>query len=185
MLSIARQTIDFYLSKMSAPDIQDLDSVTPELLWKTGKCFVTLFLNWEVRWSAGNIKETWVSLAEEVLLNTIHAMSQDSRFSPVTIWEWKQVKIRIDNIVSRKILSRTADDAKAWITVLSKIDPVKKWILVIKKDYTKSATILPNIDPKLLVWKDYIWMLWGKLDEEFKEDDFIIYEIETEVFTDF
>ena len=185
MIEIVKQTLDFYFQKLSAPGIEDIPDIPTELQESTGSCFVTLFLYGEVRGSAGNIKKTWVSLAEELIINTVNAISLDSRFPALTIGEKDQIKLRVDNIISRKIFSRSKEDAKNGISVLSKIDPVKNGILVIKKDYTKSATILPNIDPKIIIGTDYAGILWGKLDEEFKEDDYIIYELETTVETDF
>ncbi len=184
MIELVQQTLKFYFQKLSAPDIQDLENVPTELSEATWSCFVTIFLNWEVRWSAGNIKKTGVSLAEELIINTVAAISKDDRFKPLNITEREQIKIRVDNITSRKILSRSQEDAKNWVSVLSKIDPVKNWILVIKKDYTHSATILPNIDPKLVMGTDYIWILGWKLWEDFLEDEYIIYEIETTIETD-
>jgi AMMECR1 domain-containing protein len=80
-------------------------------------------------------------LVLEIIENTIEAISQDSRFSPVKLDEVKDIKIRVDLITSRKILKESE--------VLS-IDPVKNGVLVIKKDYSSTALILPNINPLLL-----------------------------------
>jgi len=40
-----------------------------------------------VRGSAGNIKEIRPTLAEEILANTIAAISKDTRFRPLTLEE--------------------------------------------------------------------------------------------------
>ena len=64
---------------------------------------------------------------------------------------------------------------------LNKLDPAKSWIIVIKKDYTKMAAILPNINPTLFNWEDFIPVLQEKMAEKkFDEKDYIVYEIETE-----
>ena len=48
------------------------------------------------------------------------------------------------------------------------------------------ACILPNINPKLLTWDDFIPILKEKLSEKsFNETDYIIYEIKTEVETSY
>ncbi len=185
MISIVQQTLDFYLSKMSAPVLTDITLSNEELASTKWSCFVTLFLKGEVRWSAGNIKETWFFLAEELITNTIQAISKDSRFSPLTLWEKNDIKLRVDFIKNRKVMSRSPEEAKDWIQTLSKIDPIKNWVIVIKKDYTKTATILPNIDPKVVSWNDYQDILSAKLDELFEEDNYIIYEIETIVERDY
>jgi len=120
MISIVQQTLDFYLSKMSAPDVTDIELSNEELASTKWSCFVTIFLKWEVRWSAGNIK-----------------------------------------------------------------DVLGNGVIVIKKDYTKTATILPNIDPKIISGNDYQDILSAKLEEPFEEDKYIIYEIETIVERDY
>ena len=48
------------------------------------------------------------------------------------------------------------------------------------------ACILPNINPKLLSGEDFINVLKEKLQEpKFNENEYIIYEIKTEVFTSY
>jgi hypothetical protein len=57
---------------------------------------------------------------------------------------------------------------------------------VIKKDYTKTACILPNINPKLFAWEDFFPVLAEKLwEKKFVETDYIIYEIKTEMEVDY
>ena len=179
MISTVKQTIDFYLQRMSAPNISNINLSNDGLATTKWSCFVTIFQKWTVRWSSWNIKEIKSNLAEELIANTIQAISKDTRFKPLTILESQDIKIRVDFIKSRSVLSRTDDEAARWVEILSKIDPVKNWVIVIKKDYTKSATILPNIDPKILVWTDYQDLLSAKLEEEFDQNKYIIYKIET------
>ena len=185
MINIAKQTVDFFIQKMRVPKVEELEISRSELTTTKGSCFVTIFLNWEVRGSAGNIKEIKNSLAEEIIENTIEAISKDSRFEKLTSPESKNIKIRVDLITNRKVLARTDEEAKAKVETISKIDPVKKGIIVIKKDYTNTTTILPNIDTKLISWKDYNWILSAKLWEQFDETKYIIYEIETKVESDY
>lgn len=185
MIKLVKQTIEFYFQKMREPKISEVNIEQEDLFLLKWSCFVTIFLNWEVRGSAGNIKEIKNSLAEEIIENTIEAISKDSRFEKLTSTESKNIKIRVDLITNRKVLARTDEEAKAKVETISKIDPVKKGIIVIKKDYTNSATILPNIDTKLISWKDYNWILSAKLNETFDENKYIIYEIETKVESDY
>jgi tRNA(Ile)-lysidine synthase TilS/MesJ len=65
------------------------------------------------------------------------------------------------------------------------INPIKFWVIAIKKDYEKLAIILPNIDPKLVSSKDLEEVLSAKLKEEFNIKNYITYKIETDVFSDF
>ena len=185
MITIVKQTIDFYLEKMREPQISELNIENTELLSSKGSCFVTIFLNWEVRWASWNIKEIKNSIAEEVIANTIEAITADKRFSKLSVWDSKNIKIRVDLITNRKVLARSDDEAKSWTETISKIDPIKNWIIVIKKDYSNTATILPNIDSKIIVWTDYKLILSSKLNEGFEENNYIIYEIETKVESDY
>jgi hypothetical protein len=91
--------------------------------------------------------------------------------------EAQEIKIRVDKIISREILT----DKK-----INDIDPTTSGIITIKKDYSKVACILPNINPKLFAGEDFIPVLEEKLKEKkFIPDDYIIYEIKTEVETNY
>lgn len=176
MLNIVKETIKFYTKYFKTPSINDIVFDDLNLLEKQWSVFVTIYHNWEIRWAAWNIKEIKSSLAQELIENTIEAISKDTRFKPLNSSEIKNLKIRIDLITNRKILKEKE---------ILKIDPTKKWILVIKKDYEKMSCILPNIDPKLLTWEDFLQTLEAKLwINKFEEKDFIIYSIETEISRD-
>ncbi len=177
MIEIVQQTIDYYLNNFKTPKIEDLEIKDTSLLEETWSTFVTIYKNGEVRWSAWNIKEIKNSIAEELIENTVSAISKDSRFEALKLDEQKDIKIRIDKISSRTILQDKE---------LLEVDPTKNWVLAIKKDYTIMAAILPNISPLLLSWEDMIPVLEEKLKtKEFKESDYILYKIETEVSDNF
>lgn len=174
MIKIVEQTINFYTKYLKTPNINDIEIEDKSLLERQWCVFVTIYKNWEVRWSAWNIKELKTSLVLELIENTIEAITKDSRFEAVKLDEVEKLKIRIDLIKNRKILQESE---------IKKLDPVKDWILAIKKDYSKMACILPNISPKLLTWNDFIPALKAKLNEnKFDEKDYIIYTIDTEIF---
>jgi len=177
MLNIARQTIDFYMKNLKVPNIDNLDIANKNLITERWSIFVTVYYKWNIRWSWWNIKEIEDNIVSETISNTIHAISNDSRFKAITLSESKDLKIRIDKISSRNILKDKN---------INQIDPTINWIIVIKKDYSKLACILPNINPLLLTWEDFIPVLKEKLKEkDFIESDYIIYEITTEVNTDY
>ena len=176
MLNIVKNTVEFYLKYLKTPSINDININDEKLLNSQWSIFVTIYKNWEVRWSAWNIKELKTSIAQELIENTVEAISKDSRFSPLKANENKNLKYRIDIIKDRKILK----DGE-----LKKLDPVKNGVLVIKKDYEKMACILPNISPKLLTWEDFLPVLKAKLREnKFNEKDYYIYSIDTEIVRD-
>lgn len=174
MIQIVKQTIDFYAKYLKTPTINEIKFDDESLLAKQWSVFVTIYKNWEVRWSAWNIKEIKSSLVWEIIENTIEAISKDSRFDPIKLDEVEKLKLRLDIITNRNVLKE--DEIK-------KLDPVKNWILTIKKDYEKMACILPNINPSLLTWEDFVPVLESKLwIKKFDEKDYIIYSIETDIF---
>ncbi|MDD2907891.1 MAG: AMMECR1 domain-containing protein [Candidatus Gracilibacteria bacterium] len=177
MLEIVKQTIDFYMKNLQAPRSFDIKVENPLLLEQKISVFVTLYYKGEIRGSAGNIKEIKDNAVSEIIENTIHALSKDSRFKAVSLNEASELKIRVDKISKREILKEKS---------IKQIEPTTSGVIVIKKDYSKMACILPNINPKLLTGDDFIPVLKEKLNEKsFNEADYIIYEIKTEVETSY
>lgn len=177
MIELVKEVIDFYMKKLSTPELSDLKNVKEALLNEKWSYFVTIYYKWEIRWWAGNVKELKENSALELIENTVNAVSKDARFSPLTMNELPDIKIRVDKISSREVLK----DKK-----IQSIDPTMSWVILIKKDYSKMATILPNINAKLFNWEDFIPVLSEKLKEKkINENDYIIYEIKTEVETDY
>lgn len=177
MIEIAKQTIDFFIKTGKKPKISDLKIENENYLKTRWSLFITIYHKWEVRGSAWNIKEIENSLAEEIIENTISAISKDPRFKPIWPKEASEIKIRADKITKRDLLKNKS---------LVELEPTKIWVIAIKNDYSKMATILPNINPKIINWEDFVPVLKEKLKEkDFKEKDYIIYEIETEVETSF
>ena len=177
MIPIVQQTIDFYLRNFKTPKIDDLEIRNQSLLVEKWAVFITIYKNWEIRWSAWNIKEIKDNLVEELIENTISAIYDDSRFEQVKYGEIKDLKIRVDLFKTKTILQD-----KEILT----IDPTKFWVLAIKKDYSSMAVVLPNINPILLTWDDIIPVLEWKFGiKNFNESDFILYKIETEVHNNF
>lgn len=176
MLSIVKQTIDFYVKNLKKPELKDLEIKDKSLLESRVSCFVTIYHKWEIRWSAWNIKEICENTALELIENTISAISKDDRFKSLTKEEVKDIKIRIDIISTRDVITEEK---------IKRIEPTTSGILILKKDYLKMACILPNINNLLLTWEDFIPVLQEKLKEKkFLAKDYIIYEIKTEVFDD-
>jgi len=176
MITLAQQTIDFFTTNLREPKLEELKLENQALVQERGCVFVTIYKKGEIRGSAGNIKEIEASLAEETIKSTIAAISTDKRFKPLTKAEAEWIRIRIDKIKNRKVLD-------AW--GVSSIDPVTHGIIVIKRDYSKLVTILPNISPAVLSSTDLVDYLEAKLWEKFIEKEYIVYEIETEVSTNY
>jgi len=177
MLNIAEQTINFYFKNFKTPSLEDIEIKDKSLLEKKWSLFITLYKKWEIRWASWNIKEIKENLIEEIIENTIYALTKDTRFKAIQLDERKDLKIRLDLITNRQILQEKE---------ILEIDPTKEWVLLLKKDYSKMAVILPNINPSLLTWEDLLPILESKFNTKwFKEQEYIIYKIETQKYDNF
>lgn len=176
MISIVQQTLEFYTKYFKAPSLNDIEIDDAQLIDRQWSLFVTLYKNGEIRGSAGNIKEIKKSLISELIENTIAAI-EDKRFAPIAQNELKDIKIRIDEIISRRVLQN-------WEVL--KLNPVNHGLLAIKRDYEKMAALMPNIDSSLMTGEDCLPILQEKLNEkEFKDENYIIYELQTQTHRNF
>ena len=173
MKEFVEEILRLYYAKMREPKLDEIIIANEnQLLREKWCCFVSLYLNGEIRGSAGNVKEIYPTLREELYANTLQALTADKRFPPITLDESHILKIRCDMIIERKMI---------WESELKALDPSTSGIIVIKRDYEKLAVILPNMSPKLLVGSDFIPVLCNKLSEKtFQEKDYIIYQIQTQ-----
>ncbi len=176
LINIALSTINFYFKNRTIPTIEDLNLTTWNLLHTKWCIFVTIYKKWDVRWSAWNIKEFEPSVIHETIKSTIDAISKDSRFEPLKEEELNDIKLRIDYIKDRVLISE-------WKIVL--LDPLKSWIIAISKDYSSAWIVLPNISNLLLSWVDFIWVLSAKMNKPFEEKNCYVYEIKTDVVTNY
>ncbi len=177
MKELIAQILDIYFKKLREPKVEELQDIQDALITEKWCCFVTLYLNGEVHGSAGNIKEISDSLAHELIANTMHALTSDKRFDPLTLEQSEKLQFRADHITDRKMIN---------LQEMKKLDPLKTWVIVIKRDYEKLATVLPNMSPKVMTWEDFIGVLLKKLwERKFDEKDYIIYSISTKVETNY
>lgn len=189
MLDLVRQIMDFYLKNDKVPTLENLIIKDKSILSKQWWVFVTFYDWWKVRWSAWNVKWLEANLLNELIISTISAIKDDSRFPKITLSESKKLQIRVDEITHMDILDTSITE---WVKKednfeIKKIDPVKRWIVVIDKNYDDLAVILPNISPNLLTWEDFIPVLESKLKlkTKFQEKNYIVYYIETKVETNY
>ncbi len=173
MKNIVKQIIDFYYKNFTAPELKDLKIEDKNLLERKWSIFVTLFLDGLVIWSSWNIQPIEDNIVLELIKNTIEALN-DSRFEKPKLQDKDKIEIRVDEIIDRwKPLPDWA---------IKTIDPTKNWLIVIKTDYEKLAVILPNISGTLISGEDFYPVLSKKLDEEFKDENYIVYKITTKVY---
>jgi len=179
MIKITHQIINFYLENNKNPEISNLKIAenNKKLLEQKTWLFITLYKSWKVFWSSGSVKENKENIILELINNTISAL-KDDRFknNKLKKEDLEKIKIRIDTVEWKKQIK--------WKDSITKINPAKSWILVIKPDYTKIAVILPKISKNIATAKDYIDILSSKLGEKYKEKDYINYELLTKQYTD-
>ncbi|MCH2188709.1 AMMECR1 domain-containing protein [Candidatus Gracilibacteria bacterium] len=176
MIDIVQKTIEHYSQYKKIPSLEELGKIDESLLGEKGCVFVTLYKKGEICGAAGNIKEIAPNLAEELIANALAALG-DSRFEDIDVNEIKSIKIRIDVIDQRSII--TPEEMK-------QIDPVKQGILILKKDYSNMACILPNINAKILSGEDFLPLLANKLGEKkLDPNTCILYQISTKQETNF
>lgn len=175
MINIVKQAIWFYLTNGKIPTKNEIIVTDSSLFQKKWTIFVTLYKNGNIIWSSGNVVELENDIVNELIQNSIYSL-QDPRFEKITLGDIDKIKIRID-IISRNPLDQNKK--------IEDLNPVKSGILVIKRDYTKLSIILPNISSTLVSWKDFPKVLTKKLEEVFKEENYIIYEIQSQIISDY
>ncbi|MFA5917540.1 MAG: AMMECR1 domain-containing protein [Candidatus Gracilibacteria bacterium] len=176
LTEISLKTIDFYLKNKKEPTEQDLQIKDSSLLTKKGCLFITLYKNGEIRGGAGNVKEIEPNIVSETIKNTIEAITNDKRFTPFTTEDVKDLRIRIDYISKRELQQEGR---------MYTIDPVKSGVIAMSKDYNSIGIVLPNISSKLLTGEDFIPILEAKMNKKFNEKDCYLYEIKTDVYTNY
>ena len=176
LLQISLKTVEFFIKNKRIPTEKEIVVKDQSLLTKKGCIFVTFYKNWEIRGAAWNVKELEANIVDETIKNTISAINEDKRFSMFTEIDLKDLRVRIDYIKTRDLLQE-------W--KIYTIDPVKSWILAISKDYMWIWIILPNISSKLLTWEDFIPILEAKMNKSFNEKDCNLFEIKTDVYTNY
>ncbi len=146
LLDVARNTIEQKL--FSGKGIQKPDTDLPAVFNEPRGTFVTLTIEGGLRGCIGHIipQET---LIEGIRVNAINAAFRDPRFQPLTMDEWKRVKIEISILTDPKPLSYS-NDKDLLKKIRSGIDGV-----IIKKDFHQS-TFLPQVWEQLPNKEDFL-----------------------------
>ncbi|NDK08671.1 AMMECR1 domain-containing protein [Candidatus Gracilibacteria bacterium] len=176
LVDISLKVVEYYIKNKKEPNESEIDIKDKSLLKQKGCVFVTFYKNGEVRGSAGNVKEIEGNIVLETIKSVISAISQDNRFPAFGESDLKDLRIRVDYIKSRDILSEGK---------INLLDPFKSGVLVMSKDYISLGIILPNISSKLLSGEDFIPILEAKMGKPFSDKDSYIYEIKTDVYTNY
>jgi len=175
MIDIATQTLNYYIQNWKIPTKDELEIKDISFKYIKWSVFITLYNSWEIIWSAWNIVDLENDIIYEIIHSTVEAFN-DKRFDNKKL-NLKDIKIRLDHVKNRVSIWNNKS--------IKQVNPIKYGIIVIKKDYSKTRVILPNISTKLNSWDDLITYIWKKLDEVYNENDYINYIIETKIFRNF
>lgn len=180
MHNIAKKVIEIYLNEQKIPTIEELWLTNNEHNNTKIISFVTIYKDGKIIASSGriNIKKTNTLL--ELIENSLFCL-KDPRFisaikNPLEI---KNVKIRVDLIANnqRKIVEKISD-----------IDISKQGLIIISQSKWKLWVILPNIANLVSTPEDLFELVCKKAwlnQNELKEEDYILYSIESTQFSDF
>jgi len=171
LLKIARETLEYYLSKKILPEIKKDDPVFKE---KRG-VFVTLKKNGHLRGCIGYIYPV-APLIETVRKMAIEAATSDPRFSPVSFNELKDIEIEISVLTDPKRV-KSADEI-----VLGR-DGV-----IVKKNFHQGV-FLPQVAEetgwsKKEFLRQLCWQKAGLFPDAWKDPETELYTFQAEVFSE-
>lgn len=180
MNKITRKIIETYLNEKRIPTLEELEIVWSSDINTKNLSFITLYKDGKVIASSGRINLKKPNTLAELIENTLFCL-KDPRFieSVKNPAELKNVNFRVDIISpeQRKVINK-----------LDEVDIKKNWLIFISQNLWKIWVILPNI-ANLITSSDDLFSLVCKKAwvnrEELKEEDYILYKIESTVYSDF
>lgn len=131
-LGVARQSIASYFDKM----IDKAGYLHPRFK-EAGACFVTLTVHDELRGCMGNL-EAYRPLADDIKANARMAAFHDPRFPPLTLNEWKNVRIEVSLIGQIEAMKFSSQEE-----ALAQMRPGVDGLILTWKD--RRATFLPQV----------------------------------------
>ncbi|MDD2516394.1 MAG: AMMECR1 domain-containing protein [Candidatus Gracilibacteria bacterium] len=181
MHTIAKRILETYIRDqkiLTVPEL-DLDEEQKKYLETKDISFVTIFKNGKVVGSSGRIHIKRDNTILELIDNTLQTI-KDERFSQEikNVEDLGNITIRVDIIsnIQRKVIKN-----------LGQIDVKTDGLILISQDYEKAGIILPNISNIAITPDDLFYLICKKsgLDQDkIKETDYILYKINSTVYSD-
>ena len=178
--TVARTLIETYLSEKKILSIPELGLAKSEYLDTKHLSFVTLYKDGKVIASSGRVHIKKENTILELIENTLFCL-KDPRFiaaikDPA---ELKRVNFRVDIITNaqRKVIKD-----------LSEVDIKTDGLILISQTFNKLGVILPNISNVAGTAEDLYSLVCKKAEidpKNLKEEDYILYKIQSTVFSDF
>ena len=132
--NLAKETVEFYLTKKTLPDTKKLPS---ELLNQRAGCFVSIHEkeNNELRGCIGTIRPVYKNLGGEIIANAIEAAFHDPRFSPINKNELGNLKYSVDVLKEPEKISSEEE-----------LDIKKYGVIVKSQDGLRTGLLLPDLE---------------------------------------
>ncbi|MDD2487208.1 MAG: AMMECR1 domain-containing protein [Candidatus Gracilibacteria bacterium] len=180
MNNIARKVLETYLNEKKILNTDELGLRDHEMAKTKDLCFVTLYKDGKIIASSGRVSIKKPNTAQELIENTLFCI-KDPRFaeSIKNPLEIKKINFRVD------IMS---NEQRKVVTSLDEIDPKINGIILISQSLGKIGVILPKIANLISTSKDLFSLVCKKagLDaKDLKEEDYVLYKIESTVYSDF
>lgn len=134
LLTLARETISYYLARQKAPAPEDLGIEISDSMKDKRAAFVTLKKQGQLRGCIGDIIPS-VPLYQSIINNAIHAATHDTRFHSVTSSELQDLHVEISALTAPKSVPSYKD-------IRVGTDGV-----ILQKD-AHSAVFLPQVAPE-------------------------------------
>jgi len=171
MKKIVPEVLKFYSQKMREPELSELDLSDEDISTETWCVFVTLYIDGEVFWSAGNIKEIEENINIEIIKASIQALQEWSKTQKITLEQQEKINFQIDIILERTMIS---------LSDITWLDPSKVGLIAIERSYKNLWVILPNMSWKIITWDDLVWVMKNKLWlKKLDDKNCIFYSIQT------
>lgn len=130
--ALARRAVETFVRErlVIAPDNLPSDSI---LNFKSA-CFVSIKTTYDLRGCIGTIEPLKDTLAEEIIINAIHAATRDPRFEPVSFEELPALYYSVD-VLQPPEPARFED-----------LDPAEYGVIVEDESGARRGLLLPNIE---------------------------------------
>lgn len=180
MNKAARKILETYLNEKKIISTDELWLGNHALAKTKDLSFITLYKDWKIIASSWRINIKKANTIQELVENTLFCI-KDPRFAEAIKNPLEIIKInfRVDIITN---------DQRAIISDLKDVDPKKNWLILISQNLWKIWVILPNISNLISTPKDLFSLVCKKAELDvntIKEDDYILYKIESTVYSDF
>lgn len=180
MHTIARKILETYLGEKKIPTIEELGLAGSEHEKTKNLIFVTIYKDGSIIASSGRIHLKKPNTLFELIENTLFCL-RDPRFSQAvkTLDDLKNVQIRVDMI---------RGDQRRILQNIGELNTKKEGLILLSQTKNSVGVLLPNITNIASTPEEYLDIVCQKawLEQRvLKPEDFILYAIESTMFSEF